>query len=445
MTVDENALEGVFDLTVAGGAAVERRLGAWREAGYSRRLWAHDPTLWAEKGTPEIEDRLGWLDLPRSMSDLAGELADFGGEVRDAGVRDVVLLGMGGSSLAPEVFQRTFGVSPGYPRLRVLDSTHPAAVAGLGEDVRVSETLFVVSSKSGTTLETLSLFRYFWALAAAELEDPGGRFVAVTDPGSTLERLGAERRFRRVFLAPSDVGGRYSALTPFGLVPAAMIGVDPRLLLASAAEMAGACGPSVDEAASPGLYLGAALGELALAGRDKLTLMTTPALAGFPDWIEQLVAESTGKNDRGIVPIVGEAARRPAAYGGDRFFVGIGLVGDGPEELRRRIEELAEAGHPTAYFELPDPAGLGMEIVRWEVAVAAAGSALGIQPFDQPDVQLAKTMAKEAMASDAPAGVADLPQVALGEDVAAALETWVLSARKGDSVDPGLPGAERGR
>jgi transaldolase/glucose-6-phosphate isomerase len=382
-------------------AAVERRLAAWQAAGFGRRLWQKDPTLWtSDPGTPEIADRLGWLDLPSSMRPRLGALKQLGDAAKAAGMRDAVVLGMGGSSLAPEVFARTFGPGPGHPRLWVLDSTHPDAVAELAGRLDLARTIFVVSSKSGTTTEMLSFFYLFWdrlgGVAAAPGPDRGQHFVAVTDPGTPLAKLAGERHFRALVLAPPDVGGRYSALTPFGLVPAGLMGVDLDDLLGRGREMAAACGAEAAAADNPGLRLGAALGELTLAGRDKVTFAASPGLAAFPLWLEQLIAESTGKIGRGIVPVAGEPLGPPEAYGEDRLFVGLAL-GDEAAGQDERLDALERAGHPVARFKLAAPADLAAEMFRWEVAVAAAGSVIGVHPFNQPDVQLAKELAGKAM------------------------------------------------
>lgn len=376
---------------------VEARLRRWDEEGFGRRLWEKDPTLWSPEPVPELTDRMGWLTLPESMAAEVEALERFAAEVRAEGFRDAVVLGMGGSSLAPEVFSRTFGSAPGFPALTVLDSTHPDAVRDAAGRLDPAQTLFLVSSKSGTTTETNSLFRFFWKTVSEALGDrAGGSFVAITDPGTVLERLARERGFRAVFNAPEEVGGRYSALTTFGLVPAALIGADLRRLLERGRAMAAACAPGVTASASPGLRLGAALGELAAAGRDKVTFLTSPTLASFPDWIEQLVAESTGKHGQGIVPVVGEPVGAVEDYGGDRVFVGLLLDGE-IEEVEEHLAGFEAAGHPVARFHLSDPCDLGGEIFRWEVATAAAGAVLGINPFDQPDVQLAKELASKAM------------------------------------------------
>jgi len=382
--------------------AVDRRLAAWQAAGFGRRLWEKDPTLWtSDPKTPEIADRLGWLGLPTAMRPRLPEIEALGEAAKAEGVRDAVVLGMGGSSLAPEVFARTFASAPGHPSLRVLDSTHPDAVAALAASLDLARTIFVVSSKSGTTTEMLSFFYVFWdrlgsGAAAAPGRDRGQCFVAVTDPGTPLAKLAGERRFRALVEAPPDVGGRYSALTPFGLVPAGLMGVDLDDLLGRGRDMAAACGPQVAAADNPGLFLGAALGELTLAGRDKVTFAASPGLAAFPLWLEQLIAESTGKIGRGIVPVAGEPLGPPESYGDDRFFVGLAL-GDEGAVLDGRLDALERAGHPVARFRLAAPADLAREMFRWEVAVAAAGSVIGVHPFNQPDVQLAKELAGKAM------------------------------------------------
>ncbi|HYL04784.1 MAG TPA: hypothetical protein VE075_02025 [Thermoanaerobaculia bacterium] len=393
--------------------AVERRLAAWQAASFGSRLWQKDPTLWtSDPRTPEIADRLGWLGLPASMQPRLATLEALGEAARADGLRDAVVLGMGGSSLAPEVFARTFAPAPGHPRLSVLDSTHPDAVAELAARLDLARTVFVVSSKSGTTTEMLSFFYLFWDRLGgggetAPERDRGRHFVAVTDPGTPLAKLAGERRFRALVLAPSDVGGRYSALTPFGLVPAGLMGVDLDDLLGRGREMAAACGAEVAAADNPGLRLGAALGELTLAGRDKVTFAASPGLAAFPLWLEQLIAESTGKIGRGIVPVAGEPLEAPDAYGSDRFFVGLALGGEAAGQ-DDRLDALERAGHPVARFRLASPADLGREMFRWEVAVAAAGSVIGVHPFNQPDVQLAKELAGKAMKELAAAHAAGL-------------------------------------
>lgn len=388
MTIDATAL----------ALAVERRLSAWDREGVGERIWSHDPTVWADSHTPEITNRLGWLHLPDAMAERVPAWTGLAREVADE-VDDVVLCGMGGSSLAPEVFQAVFGDAPGHPRLTVVDTTHPDAVAGVTGPLDPDRTLFVVSSKSGTTLETLSLFRHFWAWRSGTTEVPGRSFVAVTDPGSTLEDLARERGFRAVFGAPTDIGGRYSALCDFGLVPAALVGVDVPSVLDRAGGMAAACGPGVGVLENPGLWLGAMLGEAALGGRDKCTIVTTPALAAFPAWLEQLLAESTGKAGTGVVPVADEPLGGPDAYGDDRLFLVYHLDG---EPVPDGVDALEGVGHPVVRIAVDGLDSLGAEMFRAELATAAAGAVLGINPFDQPDVEAAKRQARDLMEGQAP-------------------------------------------
>jgi transaldolase/glucose-6-phosphate isomerase len=373
---------------------IDRRLKTWQAENFAARMWQKDPTIWSAKPVPELADRLGWLDLPETMKNRVPEIRAFADKVKADGFRHVVLLGMGGSSLAPEVFQRTFGNAPGYPELIVLDSTHPAAVRAVEGRIDVGRTLFLVSSKSGTTTESNSLFFYFWRKVGEAKSAPGENFAAITDPGTPLEKLAHQRKFRAVFQATADVGGRYSALTAFGLVPAALIGVDITAVLESARRMAKATTNGAD---NPGLALGAALGELALAKRDKVTFIASPSIAAFPTWVEQLIAESTGKDKKGIVPVATEPPAAPEKYDGDRFFVYLRMDGD-DKDLDAKVKALEHAGHPVARIDVGRKTDIGQEFFRWETAVAAAGAAIGIHPFNQPDVQLAKDLAKEAMA-----------------------------------------------
>lgn len=374
---------------------VAARLRAWHEENAVARLWAGDHTLWSAEPAPEIADRLGWLTLPEAMRPDVPTLLAFADEVAGEGIRHVVLLGMGGSSLAPEVLARTFHRRPGHPELLVLDSTHPGAVRAVDRQADPATTLFVVSSKSGTTVEPLSFFHHCWERVSAVASRPGRHFAAITDPGSYLAGLAGERGFRRVFEADPNVGGRFSALSHFGLVPAALIGIDIAGLLEAAARMAAACRrPSVD---NPGFVLGAALGELARAGRDKATLLVSPSLAAWPAWVEQLLAESTGKAGRGIVPVADEAVGPPSVYGEDRGFVYLALSHDADTAQAAAVDALEAAGHPVVRILLDNLIDLGAELVRAEVAVAMAASVLGIHPFNQPDVQLAKELASQAM------------------------------------------------
>ena len=408
--------------------AVESTLRMWDEQNICKRIWEKDHTVWSPDPT-ELGNRLGWLFLPNTSLEEIEEIQAFAAEISDAAMRHVVLLGMGGSSLAPEVFAHTFGSSAGYPELIVLDSTHPDAVRAVEDAIDPARTLFVVASKSGTTLETLSFFRTFWERVSKVTSVPGSHFVAITDPGSALEQLASERQFRRVFGAPSTVGGRYSALSVFGLVPAALIGVDIKRLLERAASMAAASSGSTKASENPSLQLGVTLAELALEGIDKVTFFGSPTIGALPIWIEQLVAESVGKNGKGIVPVDGEADVAPDTYGRDRLFVALCLAGD--DDVARRLDALEAAGHPVVSTVLEDKFDVGAEMFRWELATAAAGAVLGINPFDQPDVQLAKSLAKEAMASkgDATTGPdADIVDAEDGAALSSAFNEWAQAS-----------------
>jgi len=345
---------------------------------------------------------------------------------------------MGGSSLAPEIFQKTFSNAPGYPELIVFDSTHPSAIRSIMDKLDLNRTLFLVSSKSGTTLETLSLFRYFWNQVSFIKEEPGRHFIAITDPGTPLMKLAQERGFRKVFQSNPDVGGRYSAFTEFGLVPAAMIGMDIHRLLDRAWIASENCAFCVSEEKASGFVLGATLGELARS-RDKLTLLTSSSLRSFPDWLEQLIAESTGKDGKGIVPIVNEPSASPYDYGDDRFFVSLSLEGDDTGELEDRMAALEKLGHPVVRINLREKFDLGKEIYYWEIAVALAGSVLGIHPFNQPDVQLAKDftrMVMEKKSDIGEKGYADVETLSIDEPevLAKTLKSWIDQVRPGHYI-----------
>ena len=411
---------------------VQVRLAAWDEQDFGARLWAKDHTLWSTVAIAELTDRLGWLWLPGDTGQVAG-IEEFADEVRLEADR-VVLLGMGGSSLAPEVYQATFGNAAGYPELMVLDSTHPAAVRAVSESIDLRRTLFVVASKSGGTIETLSLYRFFWGSVSGVTSHPGERFVALTDPGSGLEALARRRRFRRVFPTPPDVGGRYSALTPFGLVPAALIGMDIRRLLDSAAAMADVCGPGVPASRNPALQMAAAMGEAVLAGRDKITYVCSPSVAAFGAWVEQLIAESTGKNGTGIVPVAGEPLGDHRTYGDDRLFVHLDVAGEDPAGRPAALEVLQAVGHPVIRVVLDDLYDLGAELFRSEMVVAAAGSVLGINPFDQPDVQIAKDLARRAMSEEGLGGAIDEVSTGTPSELGDRLGEWVGTLRPGDYI-----------
>ncbi len=415
---------------------VEKRLKLWKEQNFSRRLWSKDPTLWFPDIQPEITDRLGWLSLPEMMQDKLEELVSFAEQVKGEGMRHVVLLGMGGSSLAPDVFQKTFGNADGYPQLIVLDSTHPSAVISVEKKLDLKRTLFLVSSKSGTTLETLSLFRYFWNRMSQVVEQPGWYFIAITDSGTPLQKLALERGFRRVFESDPDVGGRYSAFTYFGMVPAALIGMDIQILLDRARTAVENCAFCVSEEKASSFILGAALGEIAKK-RDKLTLFTSSSISSFPDWLEQLIAESTGKDGKGILPVAGEPFVSSEDYGQDRLFVFLTLKGEDDKEMEERMNGLKQAGHPVIQIELKDKFDLGREIFSWEVAVASAGSVLGIHPFNQPDVQLAKDFTRKAMEQGdkgTDGSIVDTWSTDDSEALDQALKEWLGQAHPGDYI-----------
>jgi transaldolase/glucose-6-phosphate isomerase len=376
--------------------AVDERMAAWVSQQFARKLWNKETSLWHPDPQPEIIDRLGWLALPEGMQEKCEDLLSFAHQVKKDGFSHILLLGMGGSSLAPEVYQKVMGNAPGFPELIVLDSTHPAAIRAVEKKLPTASTLVIVSSKSGTTLETSSLFQYFWKWASSNQSDPGRFFVAITDEKSPLESVAKKHRFRRIFLPPSDVGGRYAAFTEFGLVPAALIGIDiQRLLSQGQAALREDLSPG-KETNSSGLALGAALGELARQ-KNKLTLRTTRSLAGFPSWLEQLLAESLGKKGQGIVPVVEEPVVREEIYGQDRAFVGFFSEEDSDPSLEKHFDGLDASGHPNIRINLHDRYEIGRDVIRWEIATASAGSALGIHPFNQPDVQLTKDLTRKAM------------------------------------------------
>lgn len=369
------------------------------------RLWSGDHTLWNPNPT-EITNRLGWLNLPVSMAANVGELSRFAREVVAEGVKSVVLLGMGGSGLGPLVLSETFSSQAGFPNLVVLDSTVPAWVNRVSDAINPRETLFLVSSKSGGTLETNTLYAHFRQLVEVMVgeEGAGRHFVAVTDAGTPLEELARKERFRRVFHNHPDVGGRYSVLSFFGLVPAALLGLDGAKLLESAAEMRSRCMPAVMPRDNPGVQLGTIMGKAALDGRDKLTLVTSPSVSTFGSWVEQMVAESTGKDGKGIVPVVGEPMLAPEYYGQDRLFVYMRLAGDDNAANDAGIAALELAGHPVLRTRLADLYDLGAEFFRWELATSIVGVVLNVNPFDQPDVAHAKQITQEMLGADTYSG-----------------------------------------
>ena len=401
-------------------ASVEKRMLRLQADSVNARLWAHDATLWTDDpaGQAEVKIRLGWLDLPVTSRELAQEAMQFAEEVKAAGIKKVLLLGMGGSSLAPEVMSRTFNLQPST--FNILDSTDPVQVAEAAKNFPPNETLYIVSSKSGGTAETMSAFHYFWAQSGGD----GSRFIAITDAGTNLEKLAKARRFRKIFLANPNVGGRYAALTAFGLVPAALLGIDLNQALDSAAEMMRLVAPvrsaaqsnavpERSEAQSKGnsaLYLGALLGEAALQGRDKLTLITDAPFDSFGAWAEQLVAESSGKEGKGIVPIVGEAPLDATQYGDDRLFIYLRHGGEHDEfikALKGQNHPVYEIQLPISNSQFPTPYSLFTEFYRWEYATAIACHILGVNAFDQPNVEAAKEQARAQIAAYSQNGTLD--------------------------------------
>ena len=397
------------------------------------RIWAHDHTVWAPEPA-EISNRLGWLHSPEVMADNMMRLQAFTDEMRAEGFTQALLLGMGGSSLAPEVFRRTFGMRDGYLDLSVLDSTDPDAVLAQTERLDLSKTLFIVSTKSGGTVETFSFFKFFYNRVAERVgrERAGAHFIAITDPGSGLAKTAQRYHFRATFLNDPDIGGGYSALSYFGLAPAALVGVDLATLLNRAQrEVCNCefCNCPVD-GDNRGAQLGAILGELAKAGRDKLTFITSPTLASFGDWVEQLIAESTGKQGTGILPVVGEPVGAPGVYGKDRLFVYLRLAGDATHDAD--VVDLMAAGHPLVRLDLDDVYDVGGQFMLWEMATAIAGYRLGINPFAQPNVEAAKILARQMVAAYAAHGAQPVNESP--PQSADTLSTFLAQAQFGDYI-----------
>ena len=413
---------------------VDARLERWDGTDLLTRLKQKDLSLWHTR-REKVTDMLGWLTLGRSMRSQMDDVLDFAQQICSYGITEVVLLGMGGSSMAPCVFRRTFGVADGHPNLTVLDSTHPDAVRSVIERIEPSTTQFIVSSKSGGTIETLSMYRYFWEEMRSSVTDIGKHFAAITDPGTPLAQLAAKRGFRRTFEADPDVGGRYSALSAFGLVPAALLGVDVRSLLENAFDAW-----ENDDVGSvrghEGLVMGAALGELTSAGKDKATILTSASLRSFPAWAEQLLAESTGKDGKGIVPIAGEPWLEPDAYAPDRMFIGVTLDGE-ESSISERLRALAAMGHPAMHMVLESKIELGRAMFEWELATATAAIVMGIDPFDQPDVQATKELAWDFVSARRSQRGRDQGMTFYldePDELRAAAEEWLALARPGDYI-----------
>ena len=438
------SIAGKREKLLAGRKALTASLGGYQpavdaalaESGGDRigaPSWPHDHTVWAPEPA-EISNRLGWLHSPEVMADNMMRLQAFTDEMRAEGFTQALLLGMGGSSLAPEVFRRTFGMRDGYLDLSVLDSTDPDAVLAQTERLDLSKTLFIVSTKSGGTVETFSFFKFFYNRVAERVgrERAGAHFIAITDPGSGLAKTAQRYHFRATFLNDPDIGGGYSALSYFGLAPAALVGVDLATLLNRAQrEVCNCefCNCPVD-GDNRGAQLGAILGELAKAGRDKLTFITSPTLASFGDWVEQLIAESTGKQGTGILPVVGEPVGAPGVYGKDRLFVYLRLAGDATHDAD--VVDLMAAGHPLVRLDLDDVYDVGGQFMLWEMATAIAGYRLGINPFDQPNVEAAKILSRQMVAAYAAHGALPVNESApLSADT---LSTFLAQAQFGDYI-----------
>ncbi len=408
-----------------------------------KRIWQRDYTVWDDDVPTEISNRLGWLDIAKVMKQNVDRMRVLTEIVCNNGYTHALLLGMGGSSLAPEVFRKTFGVKDGYLDLAVLDSTDPGAVLAHAQSLDLSRTLFIVSTKSGGTVETLSFFKFFYNRVAEAVgaDDAGKHFVAITDLGSKLADLAELHNFRQIFINDSNIGGRYSALSYFGLVPATLVGVDVDTLLDRAIAMMGACSAEDD---NPAAGLGAAMGMMALDGRDKLTLITSPQIAAFGAWAEQLIAESTGKEGKGILPVDNETLGESDVYGNDRLFIYLRL--DGDDTYDAAVQELIDDGQPVVRIDLQDQYDLGGEFFRWEMATAVAGHFLGINPFDQPNVESAKVLAREMVAAYMEEGTLPAMTPKLEEDgitvysiftensLDGTLDSFLKQARPGDYV-----------
>lgn len=394
--------------------AVDQKLADLAAKQAVHRIWARDADLWkpGDAGAAaSINNRLGWLDSPTWARARAEELGNFVNSVVAEGYTDAVLLGMGGSSLAPEVMRRTCGVAEGYLDLHMLDTTDPAQILAVERRVDFARTLFIVSSKSGGTIETSSLYRYFWQKVGDAGYEPGPHFIAITDDGTSLEKLAADKEFRKAFVNPGDIGGRYSALSYFGMVPAALLGIRLHGFLSQAEELAEACRTTDPAADNPGRWLGAIAGVAAEHGRDKLTLVCSPSLATFGYWAEQLVAESTGKEGKGLLPVEGEPLADPAAYGNDRLFVYLGVERERDDAVQAKLAALGTAGHPVVFITVDDTNALGAEFFRWEFATAVLGACLGINPFDEPNVQESKDMTNAVLSGLPPNPTVDaLPE-----------------------------------
>lgn len=430
---------------VAFKEAVAQRLRALQGDDVVARLWAGDTTLWKPDDAAHqrvIAGSLGWLDIAGQVREELDGLKEFVDEVRAEGFRHAVLLGMGGSSLAPEVMAHTLGQEPGYLDLTVLDTTDPAAIAAVEARLDLEAALFIVASKSGGTTETAGLHAYFYDRMTQLCGDHAGRhFIAITDEDTALERQALEQGFRAVFVNAADIGGRYSALSFFGMVPAALFGADLGTLLDRAIVMAGEYSSATESWKNEALVFGASLSELASSGRDKLTIVASPGMDTFGSWAEQLVAESTGKEGRGIFPVDAEPLGQPEAYGDDRAFVYVRLLQGADPGQDAALQTLEDAGIPVIRLTMDDVYDLGTQFLLWEVAVALAGVEIGIDPFDQPNVQESKDNTRRVLAEMEAGDDVTAPAGPGGEAVAFALGDDGLEAALRDFVAPLAPPA----
>ncbi len=436
---------------MAGQASVDRTLACLAGERTLERIWGRDHTVWS----PDLEgvaDRLGWLSADRWIRPRLDEVRQFAADVIAEGIEHIVLLGMGGSSRAARAIGRTLPARPGYPEMIPVESTLPSVVLPVLDQIDLARSMVILSSKSGTTIEPLMLYRVLRdAMDTALGAGPAGRrFAAITDPGTPLVDLARDQGFGKVFLGDPTIGGRFSALTHFGLVPTALLGISVESLVQEGTRMRRLCGPGVSPNANPAASLGAAIGEMSLAGWDKLTLVTSPGMFGFSLWVVQLVAESLGKDGKGIIPVAGEPPVDPDLYGDDRLFVYLRLDGDENDSTDQAIGELSDRGHPVIVLRMQSRQELGAEFFRWELAVAVAAAVIGVNPFDQPDVQMSKDRTRDTLGSlhgglDLTAGAHPIEQGA-GE-----LARLLASRRDGDYLgilaflpaDGGVEGALR--
>ncbi|MGB0118405.1 MAG: bifunctional transaldolase/phosoglucose isomerase [Terriglobales bacterium] len=379
-------------------AAVKKNVNDWRASGKVKRLWQHDASLWTKD---DEGNWLGWLGITDDQLAGVGPLKAFANEIKGAGFSDILLLGMGGSSLCPEVLSLTYPQTPGFPRLHILDSTDPAQIRSVEKKINLAKTLFIVSSKSGSTLEPNIYKQYFFERVQKTIgvDKAGSHFIAITDPGSKMQQVAEHDRFRHVFYGLPSIGGRYSALSNFGIIPAAAMGLDVDKFLKRTKEMVEACKPSAPVEQNPGVMLGLIVGTAATHGRDKITLITSPGIADLGAWLEQLIAESTGKVGKGIIPVDREELGAPEVYGdsktSDRIFAYLRLEGAADAAQDTKVAALEKAGHAVVRIAVADTYSLGQEFFRWEIATAVAGSILGINAFNQPDVEASKIVTKQ--------------------------------------------------